>query len=264
MSAGADRAPRVNYDEIAGGYDERYESNPLPAVGEALVRLATGVGARRVLEVGCGTGHWLETLSRAEAPLQIVGLDPSAGMLGQARQRPVALTLVQGRAEALPFAAGTLDLIYAVNAFHHFTDKARFLAAARRALRPGARLAVVAFDPRVHPDWPVYRYFEGTYEIDLQRMPSRVQMRSLMATAGFERVEQREVTEERTVRRGREILDDPFLQKQGTSELALISDAAYEAGIRRIKETIERAEDVGQTATFSTDIVFYMTLGAAP
>lgn len=253
---------RVNYDQIAATYDRRYESNSLDELAEALRSLVTGHEARRILEVGCGTGRWLAALPGAGR--RVFGLDLSPGMLHQARKRSAPVYLACGRAGQLPLPRGSLDLLYVVNALHHFEQKRRFLREARRLLAPGGLVAIVAFDPRRHPHWFVYQYFEGTYEMDLQRMPAATTLREWLSEAGFRDVRQRVMARVRNERRGAEIWDDPFLQKQGTSELALLSDEEYEAGLRRIRETIAAAEAAGTTSLFQAHIDFVLSTARAP
>ena len=50
---------------------------------------------------------------------------------------------------------------------------------------------------------------------------------------------------------GREVLDNPFTQKNGSSQLALLSDAAYTAGLDRIHAAIADAD--GTPPVFVTD-----------
>ena len=73
----------INYDEIAYIYDKRYERAYRPeGVTAALSDLARDIGVERILEVGCGTGHWLSVL-QAIAP-RVFGMDFSQGMLKKA------------------------------------------------------------------------------------------------------------------------------------------------------------------------------------
>src|SRR5262245_31609441 len=65
----------------------------------------------RVLDVACGTG--LVAVGAAKilgSADNITCLDPSAGMLAEARKK-LAATFVQGRAEALPFADNSFDFL---------------------------------------------------------------------------------------------------------------------------------------------------------
>ena len=85
-----------------------------------------------MLEVGCGTGRWVEPLRRAGG--LVVGVDASMGMLAQARG---LADLVYARANMLPFRAGSFDVIYTVNAIHHFHDARAFIKDAAMLLKPG-------------------------------------------------------------------------------------------------------------------------------
>jgi ubiquinone/menaquinone biosynthesis C-methylase UbiE len=108
----------VDYDRIAATYDRRFVNDRQDGVAAALLTLAQEVGVERVLEVGCGTGRYLADFH----PLahQLCGLDLSAGMLGNAREREAAFRLVRGRGGQLPYPDGAFDLVYCVNAIHHF------------------------------------------------------------------------------------------------------------------------------------------------
>src|SRR5438876_1008553 len=116
---------RVNYDEVAVTYDDRYASgvgeaqHTIPAALRQLLRPDT---ANQTLEVGCGTGFWLGSFGIGH---EVYGLDLSSVMLARARKRH--LVLVCGSAEQLPFPDSSFDLVYCVNAFHHFQDKNAFL-----------------------------------------------------------------------------------------------------------------------------------------
>lgn len=252
--------PKVDYDRIAAGYDRRFARGDTPGVSVALQALAEDLGAARILEVGCGTGRWLEGLRPVSSDLY--GLDLSAGMLRQARQRRGPLHLVRGRAGRLPFARAGYDLVYCVNAIHHFDEPRTFVHEAWRLLRPGGALAVVGMDPRWEQDsWYVYEYFPGTYEADLARFPSWNTVHAWMVEAGFARVDWRPVEEIHDQKVGRAVLDDPFLEKDATSQLSLLSGEAYRAGLRRIKARLAAAEAAGEAVSFAADLTLAMISG---
>jgi len=97
--------------------------------------------------------------------------------------------------------------------------------------------------------------------LDLGRMPSLATLSGWLRDAGFGDGQQRTVDRVDVRHRGREILDDPFLQKEATSELALLDDQAYRAGLSRIRSAIEAAEQDGERALFVTRFDFVMTVG---
>jgi SAM-dependent methyltransferase len=226
----------------------------------ALTALAQATGAQRILEVGCGTGHWLGSLGSLQA--RLYGLDLSTGMLRQAQQRPVPYALVRGRAGQPPFAAGTLDLIACINAIHHFEEPQAFVREAQRLLRTGGTLVVIGSDPRSHRHrWYLYDYFAGTYETDLARFSSWGTIVDWMANAGFSRIEWEAVEEIVDHKTGRAVLSDPFLQKDACSQLALLTDRAYAQGMARIEAALAAAEAEGKALTFQTDLLLAAVIG---
>lgn len=232
----------INYDMIAPKYDARYAQNSLVEVSRELHELVTKSRARDVLEVGCGTGRWVIELR----PLvqRIVGLDFSFGMLEQARAQNDTLLLTNGDANHLPFPSTSFDLVLSINALQHYTDPRAFIAEGRRLLRTGGALAIINLDPHIGRDqWYLDDYFEGVKAADLRRFPSNGTLLDWMLAAGFVRAEWRVADHIHQEFVGREVLDNPFTQKNGSSQLALLSDAAYTAGLDRIDSAIASAGD---------------------
>jgi SAM-dependent methyltransferase len=262
---------RVDYDRIAPTYNQRFSDDDRQPAGDsrsgtaqALLGLVRDLEAARgraprVLEVGCGTGKWLADLQATGSSL--FGLDRSMGMLRQGQRRAPPLDLVRGRAEQLPFPAASFDLVYCVNAIHHFDRPRAFIAEACRLLRPGGRLAVIGMDPHGRREkWYVYRYFEGVYETDLRRFPSWADVAGWMSAEGLA-VECRVVDRIWSPKRGRAVLDDPFIRQESCSQLALLSRAAYQAGLRRIETALDEAEAAGETLVFPVDTPLAMIGG---
>lgn len=259
MTKDAER--RVDYNQVAPVYDVRfaYYGGAQKGIGAALVDLAGQVHAQRVLEVGCGTGHWLRLL----APLssQLYGLDLSLGMLGRARTTGAA-NLVQGSAEALPFPATIFDLVFCVSALHHFADPGAFIRAARRLLRPGGALAIIGLNPHSGRDnWYLYDCFPGTLQADLDRYPSPGEIMDWMIAAGFDVVRWQEAERLRDRRVGRDILAEPMLQKNATSQITLLTEEECSLGMARIRAAISNAEAIGKEAVFSVDVSLRMVAG---
>jgi ubiquinone/menaquinone biosynthesis C-methylase UbiE len=95
-------------------------------------------GARSVLEVGCGTGHFTAWL--AGRGLRTAGLDRAPAMLAELRRRLPECPVVRADAHALPFADRAFDLVVFVTTLEFLDSPQRALAEAARA----ARLGIVA------------------------------------------------------------------------------------------------------------------------
>jgi len=186
-------------------------------------------------------------------------------MLGQARQQDTRFRLICAHATRLPFPEAAFDLVFCVNALHHFDAPRVFISEARRLLRPGGALAVVGMDPHTgRDDWYVYDYFEGTLAADLARFPSAGTILDWMIASGFDQVERRVAEHINGHFLGREVLGDYFLQKHSTSQLALLTDEAYAAGVRRMEAALAAAEAEGETLVFPNDLSLTILIGRTP
>jgi ubiquinone/menaquinone biosynthesis C-methylase UbiE len=243
----------VDYDDLADRYDQRYARFEYGGVERCLLRFAHG--AAEVLEVGCGTGHWLELLAREAAAKGLAGTDPSIEMLEQARARVPSARIVQGRAEALPFTDASFDRVLCVNAFHHFSDKTAFIAEARRVLRPGGGVLVCGLDPHTGLSrWWIYDYYASALASDRERFASSAAIIALLSHAGFTRARSDEVHRFASQHIAREALERGLLDQHTTSQLALLDAAQYAAGIECLRNDIVAAEARGETLVLDTDL----------
>jgi ubiquinone/menaquinone biosynthesis C-methylase UbiE len=100
----------------------------------------------RVLDVGTGPGRLVAEIARRRPGLTVVGVDPSADMIGRARSRTAALANAQVRlaaAEDLPLEDDSVDAVVSSLSSHHWADSGRALAEQVRVLVPGGRFWLV-------------------------------------------------------------------------------------------------------------------------
>jgi ubiquinone/menaquinone biosynthesis C-methylase UbiE len=253
---------RVNYDAVASTYDRRTAKGFLQSTAAALQNLARQVGARRVLDLGCGTGRSLYGL--AGGPV-CYGLDFSGGMLLQARQFNAAYRLTQATSPYPPFAPASFDLIFCLHAFHHFPDKPRVVQAAYTLLRPGGALAIINIDPcQGRQSWYIYDFFEGVYETDLSRFPSLAEQEAMLNQAGFQSISRQVVEQFNDKIVGEAVFDSYFLRKDSSSQLILLSDEAYQAGLARIRAAIAEAKTRGEEVIFQNTQKNWLCWGIKP
>ncbi|MGQ0649036.1 MAG: class I SAM-dependent methyltransferase [Gemmatimonadaceae bacterium] len=246
-----------NYDAVADAFDHRYRRNQYAGVRDALLDFVAG--ADSVLEVGCGTGHWLALLANDAA----YGVDASWGMLQHARVAAPRAMLAHGRAEALPIASASMDRVVAINAMHHFVDKIAFVAEARRVLRPGGGALTVGLDPHTGTDqWWIYDFFPGTRATDLRRYPSTSAIREMMASAGFGSCETTVAQHVPAAVSVREARARGSMDRNSTSQLMLLSDEEYRAGVQRIAVTVPGAGE--REPTLHADLRLYATTAWLP
>ncbi|TPQ15445.1 class I SAM-dependent methyltransferase [Streptomyces sporangiiformans] len=124
---------------------------------DAYVRVVEEFGARRVLDIGCGTGVF--ALSLAGRGIEVVGVDPAAASLDVARAKPGGdrVRWIHGDATALPPLRVDLATMTA-NAAQEITDSEAWrmtLRGAYEALRPGGRFVFETRDPaqRAWEEW---------------------------------------------------------------------------------------------------------------
>jgi ubiquinone/menaquinone biosynthesis C-methylase UbiE len=193
------------------------------------------------------------------------GLDFSGGMLTQARQFDSTYRLVNASAPLPPFAANVFDLVFCVHAFHHFPNTLQVVQNAYRMLRPGGAFAIVNFDPHQCQDWYVYDYFDGVLDTDLQRFSRVTDKEKMLHQAGFREIRSPLVERISETFVGDAVFDNNyFLEKDSCSQLILLSNEAYRAGLARMWAAVAQAQARGEDVVFSTEIKNWMTHGFKP
>jgi SAM-dependent methyltransferase len=113
------------------------------------VALVRALGARRVLDIGCGTGTFACLLVRFG--IEVTGIDPAAASLEVARSKPFSEGVVWILGDATATAVADVDLVTMTGnvAQVFLTDEAwsSTLRSARASLRPGGRLVFEVRDP---------------------------------------------------------------------------------------------------------------------
>jgi ubiquinone/menaquinone biosynthesis C-methylase UbiE len=150
---------------------------------DAVVSALRLAGAKRILDVGCGTGILAARIERELSPEVVYGCDPSAGMLEKARERSATVNWIQGTAEALPLEDGAVDAVTTTEAFQFF-DQPAALREFHRVLEPGGHVAIAVITPAVPLPGAVLERIPATWH-------TPAGMRRLVEDAGFQVIRQR-------------------------------------------------------------------------
>ena len=117
-----------------------------------MVTLAHIAPDDRVLDVGCGTGTLAILLAQSFPSCDVVALDPDPQVLAIARQkaerRGIRVSFIQARAESIPFADCSFDVVFSTLMLHHLSDDRKTVALQEihRLLDPKGRLLLADFD----------------------------------------------------------------------------------------------------------------------
>jgi SAM-dependent methyltransferase len=123
------------------------------------LRAAYGISSGdRVLDIGCGTGLTTREAAHRAAPGRVVGVDVSERMLERARELTTAegldnVTYELGDAQVHPFEPAAYDVAISRFGTMFFSDPAVAFANVAAALRPGARLVLLVWQPPSRNQW---------------------------------------------------------------------------------------------------------------
>jgi demethylmenaquinone methyltransferase/2-methoxy-6-polyprenyl-1,4-benzoquinol methylase len=137
---------RTIFNETAGDYDriERMMAfGSGPWYRHRALRAAGLTAGMSVLDIGTGTGLVACEAARIVGdPGLVIGVDPSAGMISNAKV-PQGLRLLSGSAEAIPTLDGVADFLSMGYALRHIGDLSAAFHEFYRVLKPGARLCLL-------------------------------------------------------------------------------------------------------------------------
>lgn len=126
LEAAPVKASMFNFDAVADSYDQWYETPLGPMYDrlekKAIARYLSGKReGRKLLEIGCGTGHWSRFFS--EYAFEVTGVDVSERMIDIAKSKHISKASFQlADAHSLPYSDETFDITAAVTTLEFVRD----------------------------------------------------------------------------------------------------------------------------------------------
>jgi SAM-dependent methyltransferase len=132
---GQRRAQATSFGSAAAAYERGRPPYP-----ERAIDWLVPPGAARVVDLGAGTGKLCRQLARRG--LEVIAVEPSAGMREQLRRTVPGAAVTAGAGERIPLAGRSVDAVLAAQSWH-WVDPALAVPEVARVLVPGGRLGVL-------------------------------------------------------------------------------------------------------------------------
>lgn len=130
------------YDEIGTGYTRHRRADR--GVLRALLKILSLPKGSRLAEIGAGTGNYSRAV--ADNGMKVIAVEPSVVMREQAAPH-ANVHFVEGVAEHLPVPDNSVDGVFSILAFHHFSEPKKALLEMTRVC-PRGPIVLFTFDPR--------------------------------------------------------------------------------------------------------------------
>lgn len=113
-----------------------------------------------ILDVGTGTGDFLEVLESVFPKAQITGLDPNTESLEEASKKYPDVSFIEMSAENLAFGENSFGLVSISMALHHLPDVQKALKEMQRVVKPEGWIIVnELFSDQLNPAQEVHKMF---------------------------------------------------------------------------------------------------------
>ncbi len=230
------------YDSIGSGYNSTRRADPF--ITDKLFQFLIPTTNGTYLDIGCGTGNYLETLCKKG--LSFYGIDPSEVMLKEARAKNTGAVLVKAQAEKLPISNNFFDGSVAMLTLHHWENLLFGIREIHRVLKPSSRFVVFSFTPEQMKGYWLCHYFPLMMEKCIKLTKSLEETKEFFFESGFTQIE----TENYFIKAD---LQDHFLySNKFKPEMYLVDDirknssafSVYSSSVEVEKGTLHLSQDI--------------------
>lgn len=137
------RQLKKRYDSSSTVYDSRYREDQKLKYRRVLPEIEN---SETLLDVGCGTGMFLEEISDSDKTL--FGVDFSVSMLEAAAERVDEAHLFVADADNLPFKDGSFDTVVSLTLLQNMPNPSKTLAEMSRVTQAGGKLVFTVLEKK--------------------------------------------------------------------------------------------------------------------
>ncbi|WP_051063042.1 class I SAM-dependent methyltransferase [Ilumatobacter nonamiensis] len=157
-------------------------------IHNAVLGRLEGLEPKRILDLGCGTGHLAERLSMMFPKASVVGADLSDGMIERAAERLTdddMSDFVRADAQHLPLRDHSFDVVTCTESFHWYADQEAAAAELARLIAPGGRVVIASIATVTGFADDAIQRATALAGRPVRAIPKR-ELRRLLEAAGFE------------------------------------------------------------------------------
>lgn len=180
-------------------YDKKH-GNALAKAGywnhdyKYIVEAARAAAPASLIDIGCGTGAFLQYLSEAMTDIRLFGLDLSEGMVREVNDRMgTKATVYQGDSEHMPLADTQFDFVTCNMSIHHYPHAQLAVNEMFRILKPGGTLCINDMDCVAPIRWMANKIFPHLKSGDV-KMYCRQEIEDMLQRAGFASISYKKIS----------------------------------------------------------------------
>lgn len=192
-----------------------------------------------VLEIGCGTGNYIISISNKLKAYAYKGFDLSVEMLTIASSRSNEVEFSQGNADiSFPYGDEVAEFAFLVDVVQHITNYPVFFHECSRILKPYRNLIIVTDSEENMKKRSLTKYFPEILEIELKRYPKINELNRYAINNGLTPISS-ELAE------GFIEIDEDFVERvknKFSSAMRLMRDEDHKCGVERVIEAKSKGE----------------------